>query len=101
MSLSLRITTRAASEIEAAAGWWIENRPFAPLALREEVKAAFTLLLRQPGVGVKVGNTRLAGVRRLHLGRVRYFIYYRVSGSDIIILINVALKSANQASLMK
>ncbi len=73
MALLLRIASRAASEIERAEKWWVENRPSAPLAVREDFKAAFALLLQQPGVGVKVGNTRLSGVRRLHLGRIRYF----------------------------
>ena len=86
MALLLRVTSRAASEIERAEKWWGENRPSAPLAVREDLKAAFALLLQQPGVGVKVGNTRLSGVRRLHLGRVRYFVYYRVKGDALVVL---------------
>ena len=84
--LRLRITRRAASEIERAELWWDANRPAAPLAIREDLKSAFDLLLRQPGVGVRVGNTRLAGVRRLHLGRIRYFLYYRVKRDELVVL---------------
>jgi plasmid stabilization system protein ParE len=72
--LRLRITRRAAAEIERAELWWVKHRPAAPWAFREDLRSAFDLLVRQPGVGVQVGNTRLAGVRRLHLGRVRYFL---------------------------
>ena len=86
MALLLRITSRAASEIERAEKWWVENRPSAPHALREDIKAGFALLLQQPGVGVKVGNTRLSGVRRLHLGRIRYFVYYRVNSEQLVVL---------------
>ena len=86
MSLLLRITTRAADEVERAENWWVENRTSAPLAIREDLKASFALLLRQPGVGVKVANTRLSGVRRLHLGRIRYFVYYRLKGDELIVL---------------
>jgi plasmid stabilization system protein ParE len=86
VALLLRITSRAASEVERAENWWIENRPSAPLAVREDLKTAFTLLLQQPGVGVKVANTRLSGVRRLHLGRIRYFVYYRVKGNELVVL---------------
>ena len=84
--MQLRITRRAASEIERAQQWWGENRLSAPLALREDLKAAFALLLRQPGVGVKVDNTRLTGVRRLYLGRVRYYVYYRAKGDALVVL---------------
>ena len=86
MPLLLRVTSRAASEIERAEKWWSENRPSAPIALRQDIKAGFALLLQQPGVGVKVGNTQLLGVRRLHLGRVRYFVYYRVKGEELAVL---------------
>ena len=45
-----------------------------------------SLLSNQSGIGVKIGNTRLQGVRRLHLGRVRYFVYYRVKGAELVVL---------------
>jgi plasmid stabilization system protein ParE len=84
--LRLRITGRAASEIERAELWWSANRPAAPSAIREDLQSAFDLLLRQPGVGARVGNTRLSGVRRLHLGRIRYFLFYRVKNEELVVL---------------
>lgn len=84
--LGLRISARAAAEIERADAWWRENRPSAPAALRDDLEAAFELLLRQPGIGVKVGGAHLAGTRRLHLSRVRYFIYYRVKNDELAVL---------------
>jgi plasmid stabilization system protein ParE len=86
MALGLRIAHRAAFEIERAERWWLENRPAAPGAFRADLKGAFVLLLRQPGTGVTVGNTRLKGVRRLHLGRIRYFVYYRVRDNELVVL---------------
>lgn len=86
MALVLRVAHRAAREIERAELWWQENRPGAPGAFRADLHGALTLLLRQPGVGVKVGNTKLASVRRLHLGRIRYFVYYQLRGHDLVIL---------------
>jgi plasmid stabilization system protein ParE len=74
MALRLRIAHRAASEIERAERWWLENRP------------SFVLLLLRPGTGVKVGNARLKGVRRLHLGRVRYFVSRRVRDNELVVL---------------
>lgn len=86
MAPRLRIARRAVIEIERAERWWLENRPAAPDALRADLRGAFVLLLRQPGVGVKVGNARLNGVRRLHLGRIRYFIYYQVRNEELVVL---------------
>lgn len=79
MTPRLRISARAAAEIERADAWWRENRPAIPGALRDDLEAAFKLLFRQPGIGVRVSNARLAGTRRLYLGRIRYFLYYRVA----------------------
>jgi plasmid stabilization system protein ParE len=84
--LRLRITRRAASEIERAESWWRANRLAVPSAIRDDLKSAFDLLLRQPGMGVRVGNTRLSGVRRLFLGRIRYFLYYRVERKELVVL---------------
>ena len=86
MAIRLRIARRAASEIERAERWWLENRPAAPDAFRADLKGGFTLLVRQPGVGVKVSNARLSGVRRLHLGRIRYFVYYRLLSDELVVL---------------
>ena len=86
MPLALRIARRAATEIEQAELWWRENRQAAPEALREDIQGAFALLLRQPGVGAQVANTRLSGVRRMHLGRIRYSVYYQVRGGQLIVL---------------
>jgi len=86
VTLRLRITARAAREIERADAWWRENRQAVPAAVREDLKGAFQLLLQQPGVGVRVVSARLPGTRRLHLKRIRYFIYYRVRGEILYVL---------------
>ena len=86
MPLGLHIARRAAAEIEQAELWWRENRQAAPEAVREDIQGAFTLLLRQPGVGAQVANTRLSGVRCVHLGRIRYFVYYQVRGDQLVVL---------------
>ena len=86
MTLRLRITARAAREVERAAAWWQQNRLAVPAALREDLRAAFELLLQQPDIGIKVAGMRLLGTRRLHLDRVSYFIYYRVTSDELVIL---------------
>jgi plasmid stabilization system protein ParE len=78
MAFSVNIVRRAAGQIEKAAAWWAENRTAAPDAIREELQIAFDLIARHPDIGAKASNTRLLGVRRIHLSRIRYYLYYRV-----------------------
>jgi plasmid stabilization system protein ParE len=77
--LVVRVKPRAERQITKAAEWWAENRPSAPGAIRKDLEAALALLITEPGIGTKVETSRPQTVRRLYLGRVRYFIYYRVS----------------------
>jgi hypothetical protein len=77
-SLPIDITTLAKTQIRAAEDWWRLNRPKAPNAIREELERASVLILLQPDSGARARNVSLAGVRRLHLARVRYCLYYWV-----------------------
>ena len=76
--LPIKVTRRAAREIESACEWWAVNRPAAPGSLHQEIERAFRLIAVQPGVGARALNAKLVGVRRIHLSRVRYHLYYRV-----------------------
>lgn len=78
MSLPLRVTRRAAREIRAASDWWIENRPAAPDAFHDAIRNAFELISTRPNIGAVAANVELAGVRRIHLSKVGYYLYYRV-----------------------
>ncbi|MBA3792206.1 MAG: type II toxin-antitoxin system RelE/ParE family toxin [Rubrobacter sp.] len=82
--LPLQVTRRAVREISEASAWWDANRPEAPEAFREEIESAFELLRTYPSVGARASNTRLAGVRRIHLSRIRYHLYYRVILSEAV-----------------
>jgi len=86
VSLRLRITRRAAAQIETAAAWWMQHRPLAPHAFTDDLEAAFDLLLRQPGAGTPIANVPLVGVRRLNLGRIRYYLYYRAQQKELVVL---------------
>jgi plasmid stabilization system protein ParE len=44
------------------------------------MEAALALLVEEPGIGTRIETARGDSVRRLHLTRVRYFLYYRVRG---------------------
>jgi toxin ParE1/3/4 len=86
VTIRLRISARAVSEIERADEWWRENRPSAQGALRQELMAAFELLLRQPRIGTKIISARASGTRRLHLERIGYFLYYRIKDDELAVL---------------
>ncbi len=81
MPLELFVSRRAAREVERIVQWWAVNRPATPGAVRQDLQAALNLLnllLVQPDIGVRVNEASSADVRRLHLDRIRYWVYYRV-----------------------
>jgi plasmid stabilization system protein ParE len=43
-------------------------------------------LAEQPGIGAEYEGTRAPGVRRLFLGRVGYFIYYKAENGTLHVL---------------
>ena len=84
--LEVEVTPRAAAQIEAAAVWWARNRPAAPDAIRLDFQDARTLLTRRPGIGARSSTVRYPHLRRLHLSRVRYHIYYEVRPGKVVVL---------------
>jgi plasmid stabilization system protein ParE len=86
MALRIRVSARAAKQIREAAGWWAENRPAAQGAVRTDIGEALALLAQQPGIGAAYSGARTSGVRRLLVGRIRYFIYYRATPTTLDVL---------------
>jgi plasmid stabilization system protein ParE len=84
--VNVRVTKRAQGQIDRAAQWWDENRDLAPEAFDDDLAKAFLLLSAEPGIGAPVLNVRSEGVRRLHLARIRYHLYYRIHGGHVEIL---------------
>jgi plasmid stabilization system protein ParE len=82
----VHVTKRAQAQIDRAARWWDENRDLAPEAFDEDLSDAFLLLSAEPGVGASVSRTRAQGVKRLHLARIRYHLYYRIRGNRVEVL---------------
>lgn len=76
--LAGEVSDLAKAQIRAGEQWWRVNRPKAPDAIREELERASLLISVQPELGARARNVSLPGVRRLHLARVRYYVYYRV-----------------------
>ncbi len=84
--MEVRVTKRAQAHIDRAAQWWDENRPLAPETFDEELAEAFSLLRAEPGIGAPALNIGARGVKRVHLARVHYYLYYRVRGSRVEVL---------------
>ena len=76
--LEVSFTPRATRHVAEAKNWWRVNRVAAPRALDEELTQALDLIASTPHVGSVARNVNLAGVRRVFLSRVKYFLYYRV-----------------------
>ncbi len=78
-ALPVVLTRRAWREVEAAANWWQTNRTAAPDAIRCDLAAALALIADQPSCGIPVASQRYHGLRRIHLVRIGYHVYYRLA----------------------
>ena len=78
-ALPVVFTRRAARQVEAAAEWWRVHRPAAPDALRDDLAGALALIADHPSCGVPTTSPRLPGLRRIHLARIDYYLYYRLA----------------------
>jgi plasmid stabilization system protein ParE len=84
LSHRIRVSPKAEIQIRVAADWWLENRPKAPDAFAEEIERTFDLVRSLPSVGEPVKHPRVSGVRRVLLGRVQYYLYYRTVSDEAV-----------------
>lgn len=77
--LPVRIVNSAAQAIAEAATWWSTNRQKSPGAFVSDIENAFKLIASHPSIGARATNVNLPHVRRVHLARVHYHLYYRVT----------------------
>ena len=82
--LPVRIVSSAARAIAEAAEWWTANRSKSPDAFVSDLENALKLLASHPGIGARATNAKLKDVRRVHLARVHYHLYYRVTHEPAI-----------------
>jgi plasmid stabilization system protein ParE len=61
------------------AEWWRANRPGAPQLFLDELRQAYELVRHQPHVGQSVVGAKSNRIRRVHLLRSRYHLYYQES----------------------
>jgi plasmid stabilization system protein ParE len=76
--LRIEVSELADRQIQKADRWWRENRQKAPNAIREELERIGAMIAWTPHLGAKAINVRLPGVRRIHIERIHYNLYYRV-----------------------
>jgi plasmid stabilization system protein ParE len=79
--LAIEVSELAEQQIREADTWWRENRLKAPNAIREELERIGAVIAFRPYLGARAVNVRLPGVRRIHIERIHYDVYYRVTGS--------------------
>jgi plasmid stabilization system protein ParE len=79
--LHIEVSDLADGQIREADSWWRENRLKAPNAIREELERIGAIIASRPHLGTRAINVRLTGVRRIHIERIHYDVYYRVTGS--------------------
>lgn len=84
--LPVKATPIADGHMQKAARWWLANRDKAPNAFKEELDRAFALISQRPDVGAIATNVKLKGVRRIHLSRIRYYLYYRAMSDHVQVL---------------
>lgn len=72
------VTTRAANEIERAAGWWRDNRPGASGLFVEELATALAQLGQVPLTGRPFTSEHVPDVRAWLMPKTRYHLYYTV-----------------------
>jgi plasmid stabilization system protein ParE len=77
--LPVEISSLAAQHIRELESWWRRNRTSAPNAVREELQRAVRLVTMTPFIGHPAVDVELADVRRIHISRIWYFLYYRVA----------------------
>ncbi|MFL6261178.1 MAG: type II toxin-antitoxin system RelE/ParE family toxin [Thermoanaerobaculia bacterium] len=101
MRLQLLVVTNAERQIREAALWWHRNRRAAPGLFRQELTRGFELITTQPNIGPRALDVELPEVRRLHLLRIHYFLYYRVVGEEAVEVLALWHTSRGQGPFLK
>lgn len=86
MRLRLHVVPDAERQIRRAADWWRANRPAARSLFHRELRRGFELVTTRPEAGPPALDVELSGVRRIHLYRIRYHLYYTIEGDSVEIL---------------
>ncbi|OGQ26381.1 MAG: hypothetical protein A2138_19765 [Deltaproteobacteria bacterium RBG_16_71_12] len=78
MTPELRYAKRAVRQIAAAASWWTENRPLAPMMFERELAHALRTIQESSTVFAELKTTKAKGIRRVLMARSRYHLYWHM-----------------------
>jgi plasmid stabilization system protein ParE len=84
LPLRLQFTATTQRQIREAARWWLKNRPAAQGLFRQELDRGLELITMRPGVGTQALDVPIRGVRRFHLLRIHYHLYYHLVDEDTV-----------------
>jgi plasmid stabilization system protein ParE len=86
VSLPVRTTPEADTQIRQIDEWWRRNRPAAPELFLNELSAAFDVIGHAPYLGRSYRQSTVAGVRRVLLEGTRYHVYYVPTDTEVRVL---------------
>jgi plasmid stabilization system protein ParE len=86
LRLRLSVVTTAERHIRKAARWWRDNRPAAPDLFTKELARAFDLIASNPAIAPLAPDAPAPEIRRFHLARIHYHLYYQVVGDTVEVL---------------
>ena len=88
MKLLLRQTREAELHILKLSAWWRTHREKAPNLFRDQLAAAFAYLAENPLAGEPYRRRGFKDIRRYHLKKTPYHIYYlpRMDQGDVVIV---------------
>ena len=85
MTYAIRISPRAARQIEQASDWWNQNRSAAPNLFSLELERGFLALSSFPRAGEGVTHSRIPDLRRILLSAVQFHLYYTIAEDEAIV----------------
>jgi len=86
LSLQVRTTPEADSQIREIDNWWRRNRAASPNLFVDELAAAFDILAHAPHIGRLYRQSPVPDTRRLLLMETRYHVYYVPRGDEVRVL---------------
>jgi plasmid stabilization system protein ParE len=86
VSLPVRTTPEADTQIREIDKWWRKNRPAALDLLFNELTESFEILAEAPHIGRLYRLSPVPRVRRLLLKRTRYHLYYVTVPNEVRVL---------------
>lgn len=105
------VSQDAQAQIEEAAAWWVQNRPFAPGAVRQDLDRILGLLSVNPGIGARRSDDDRRHLMDAPAGFKPLFrtspalelvgpLYSRGEGTDLVIGLRVEKKHCNARGTM-